>query len=300
VTVEREEKFRLRPFARKPQADKPPPLASFFHTFLRAVSSGATTRRGSITKPTPLHLQRVAIRVTYVKSRRAGHFRAHGIYLMRDRARGGELAFGSQQLTGPANLLQHWQESGDPRLYKIIVSPEQPVNLTLLVTQLLDRMSDHLNQPLEWIAVNHYNTDYPHAHIALRSRDRNGDQVWLPRTFIKESIRELANQLATEQLGYRTPEQIRRSKENEVSQPRVTSLDRLLVQRSESSGGLSFLAIGFVQGLAVQALGVARPVGKLMQRRAVIGGRRRKRAFAREVDRVFGARIERSVLLVVE
>src|SRR5579871_5305660 len=70
----------------------------------------------------------------------------------------------------PAKALARWQTEGDPRLWKLIVSPEfgERVDLDRLTRDLMARMEKDLGTKLEWVAVTHFNTEHPHVHIALR------------------------------------------------------------------------------------------------------------------------------------
>ena len=69
------------------------------------------------------------MRITYVGNRTSGQWKAHGRYLSREgathKAAQREAAFDEscQKLDG-AHCLDDWQRSGDPRLWKIIISPE--------------------------------------------------------------------------------------------------------------------------------------------------------------------------------
>ena len=107
---------------------------------------------------------------------------------------------------GPARLLEGWQKVGDPRLWKLIVSPEfgDRVSLDDLTRDLMHRMEQDLGTKLQWTAVPHFNTEHPHVHIALRGVGTEGRQVGLSRDYIRGGIREVAENLCTRQLGYRT------------------------------------------------------------------------------------------------
>ena len=63
-----------------------------------------------------------------------------------------------------------WQRSGDPRLFKLIISPEfgERVDLERLTWQLLKSMEKDFGCRFEWIATIHNNTEHRHVHVALR------------------------------------------------------------------------------------------------------------------------------------
>ena len=83
---------------------------------------------GNGTGPRPYH-QRCAVRVTYLKNKIRGQWKAHGRYLAR-----GSAAFendakpvGFSRETEGVDIggkLQAWQTAGDQQFWKLIVSPE--------------------------------------------------------------------------------------------------------------------------------------------------------------------------------
>jgi type IV secretory pathway VirD2 relaxase len=103
-----------------------------------------------------------------------------------------------------AHRLDSWQLAGDPRLWKIIISPEfgDRLDLTRLTRDLMARMNGELATDLDWVAVAHFNTEHPHVHVALRGVDQSGRSVSLSREYVKQGIRAIAEDLCTRQLGH--------------------------------------------------------------------------------------------------
>ncbi len=179
--------------------------------------------------------QRCAVRVTYSRNKNAGQWRAHGYYLARERAteQCEKKAAGfsrSERSVDIAQRLDEWQKAGDERLFKIIVSPEfgDRIDLENHTRQLMARMERDLKTELEWVAVIHYNTEHPHAHIALRGIDHRGKPLRLPREYVKSGIRSRAEDLITKELGHRTLEDAIETQRREVDQFRFTGLDRVI------------------------------------------------------------------------
>lgn len=81
---------------------------------------------------------------------------------------------------------------------------------------------------LGWVAVNHYDTDNPHTHIVVRGRRENGQDLVMPRDFIKHGMRSIARDVATEWLGKRTPEQEREALAREARHHGPTRIDRII------------------------------------------------------------------------
>src|SRR5882762_3886567 len=155
--------------------------------------------------------QRVAVRVSYSANKNPGQWKAHGRYVARESATQGgkatQAGFNAiEQKLDIAPKLDKWQGAGDERLFKIIVSPEfgDRLNLQQYARELVDRMEYDLGAQLEWVAAVHYNTEHPHVHIALRGVDKKGIPLRLPREYIRGGLRERAEEIATEVLGYRS------------------------------------------------------------------------------------------------
>src|SRR3546814_8600417 len=89
-----------------------------------------------------------------------------------------------------------------------------------------------LGTRLDWVAVNHWDTDNPHTHIVLRGKDDRGADLVIARDYIGRGMRARASELATRWLGPRTKREIERSRKRETVQDRWTGLDRALSMAS--------------------------------------------------------------------
>jgi type IV secretory pathway VirD2 relaxase len=125
----------------------------------------------------------------------------------------------------------------EPRLreqhqFRFIVSPEDGAQLEMTgyVRELMRRMERDLGRPIEWAAVNHHDTEHPHAHVVVRGVDLEGRPLRIDRAYIGRGLRWSAQELATEMLGPRLEREMRHSWEREVTQERFTSLDRDLAR----------------------------------------------------------------------
>jgi type IV secretory pathway VirD2 relaxase len=209
-----ERKFRLRP-PKPPARSERAAWASAYKILMhharmsrrqmcRAFGTGGGPKR----RP---YNQRCAVRIMYAKNATAGQWRAHGRYIARESAtrEGDPKAVGFDnrgESIDIAERLEGWQRAGDDRLWKLILSPEfgDRADLRRLTRDLVSRMERDLGTPLEWVAVAHYNTEHPHVHFALRGIDAEGRPLGLSRDYVKQGIREIAEDLCTRQLGYRT------------------------------------------------------------------------------------------------
>ncbi len=150
-----------------------------------AVNGGGSGGRARFT-------QRCATRLMYSKNAVRGQWRAHGRYIAREGATGSKRA-GFDQSSNECDVAQRlaaWQEAGDPRMFKLIVSPEFGERLELhgLTRRLLSQMESDLGTRLEWAAVAHYNTEHPHDHVALRGIRDRGEALVLERQYVKSRI----------------------------------------------------------------------------------------------------------------
>lgn len=159
------------------------------------------------------------------------NLRAHADYLKRARSGGREVFYDAFEdgIDGAARTAVWARE--DKRHFRIILAAEDGGRLKDLkpyVREVMDRAEDALGTRLEWIAVDHWDTDNPHTHIVLRGRRANGRPLVLPRGFVKHGLRNLARDLATERLGDRTRDDERRALEREARAHRPTRLDALI------------------------------------------------------------------------
>jgi type IV secretory pathway VirD2 relaxase len=188
--------------------------------------------------------RRVTIKTRLVNLAKAGprSIAAHLRYIERegvDRQGGAGRAYGPA--TDDADLDAFKERSADDRhQFRFIVSPEDAEQLDDLRTytrHLMARMEADLGTRLEWVAVDHWNTDNPHTHIVLRGKDDTGKDLIIARDYIAEGMRRRASELATQWLGPRTGLEVQRAMRREIDQERWTSLDQTL-QREAGDNGL--------------------------------------------------------------
>jgi type IV secretory pathway VirD2 relaxase len=206
--------------------------------------SGARKRRaGKGAKRSRPYFQKCAVRVMYSKNSTPGQWRAHGRYIARESATHegdpGAVGFNTrEESVDIAARLEAWQKANDERFWKLIVSPEfgDRADLKRLTRDLMSRMERDLGTPLEWVAVAHYNTEHPHVHLALRGVGAEERPVRLSRDYVSQGIREIAEDLCTRQLGYRTELDAAVAQRREVHQHRYTSLDRIIKRDANDAG----------------------------------------------------------------
>lgn len=186
--------------------------------------------------------RRVVIKARYVVLKQAGarSVETHLRYIEREGVdRDGSKGHAYGPTTDQADLADFEERGrGDRHQFRFIVSPEDAQQLEDLrgfTRHLMTRMEGDLGSSLDWVAVDHWNTDNPHTHVVLRGRDQIGQDLIIARDYIAHGMRQRACELATEWLGPRTEREIREGLLREVGQERWTSLDRSLQQQAQQS-----------------------------------------------------------------
>lgn len=135
----------------------------------------------------------------------------------------------------------------DRHHFRFIVSPEDAVemgDLRAFTRELMDDVARDLGTPLDWVAVDHWNTDNPHVHVLVRGVVDDGADLVIDRDYIREGMRARAEERVTIELGPRSEQEIRVAFEREVEAERWTSLDRTLQRLADEVTGVIDLRPG--------------------------------------------------------
>lgn len=162
-------------------------------------------------------------------------------YLRRDGVtRDGEKARMFDPHTDDADIRDFAERSEDDRHhFRFIVSPEDAADMADLkrfTRDFMVQVEKDLGTELDWIAVDHWNTDNPHVHVILRGRADDGKDLVISRDYIREGLRGRAQELITRELGPRHDHEIRRNLVRQIEAERWTALDRQLVRDAGKSG----------------------------------------------------------------
>ncbi len=124
----------------------------------------------------------------------------------------------------------------DPRHFRMIVSAEDGEalgDLKPFIRELMAGLEAKLGTKLEWLGVNHHDTDNPHTHVLIRGRRPDGKELFIPSRLISHGIREQAQEIVARVLGPRVELDLARERFNEIDSKAVTSLDRELLASTE-------------------------------------------------------------------
>ena len=125
--------------------------------------------------------------------------------------------------------------------FRFIVSPEDAADMADLKAFTRDLMANaeqDLGTRLDWVAVEHHNTEHPHVHVLVGGRTDDGSDLVISRDYIREGMRARAEALVTIELGPRTDLEIRRGLEAQVDADRWTPLDRGLARDAADNEGI--------------------------------------------------------------
>ena len=255
-----ENEFRIRPGrVRSPKAQRARP---FIAQALAAVqrAGGSVSRRGQIA---PKHRSRFGHgQCASVQANRFITSRSRGAVIkarvVRHTGRGAPLVThlsylhreGVTRDGEKARLFGPYEENADPKAFatrcegdrhnfRFIVSPDDAVemsNLKSFTSDLASQMERDLVTKLDWVGVDHWNTEHPHVHLIMRGVRDDGDNLVIARDYIREGMRDRARNPITQVLGPRTEYDIRHTLERQIGTERWTTLDRQLTRDGNRNG----------------------------------------------------------------
>ncbi len=189
--------------------------------------------------------QRVVVKARVVRHRgrtfRSAPLSAHLSYLKRDGvSRDGERGVMFDAASDRADDRAFAERCEDDRHhFRFIVSPEDAGEMTDLkafTRDLVRQMESDLGARLEWVAVDHWNTDNPHVHLLVRGVDDAGADLVISRDYISHGLRSRAEELVGIELGPRPEHSIRTALERDVGADRWTRLDVELRFAADETG----------------------------------------------------------------
>ncbi|NPU15635.1 relaxase/mobilization nuclease domain-containing protein [Bradyrhizobium sp. 83002] len=165
---------------------------------------------------------------------------------------------------------------GDRHHFRFIVSPEgaaDMVDLKAFTRDLMRHMEADLSTRLEWIAVDHWNTDNPHVHVLVRGVDDTGADLVISRDYIGRGLRSRAEELVALELGPKPEHEIGSALGKEITADRWTRLDHEIRMAADEVGAVDLRqdvpglpdrqAVGLMRGRLryLERLGLATAAG---------------------------------------
>lgn len=250
--------FRIRPG--RIRSTRAPRAKSFLGQALQAAQKagglpraggrrGSTFGRGRAASLAASRLLNNRARGAIVKARvvrqmrSLGALRAHIGYLQRD---------GVTRDGSPGKLFDAAGDEADGKTFaerckddrhhfRFIVSPDDAGELQDLRTftrELMDQASRDLGTRLDWVAIDHWNTEHPHVHILVRGRGDDGQDLVISRDYVSTGFRARAGDLVTRELGPRSELEVRNGLEAEATAERWTRIDRVLAREAGAADGV--------------------------------------------------------------
>jgi type IV secretory pathway VirD2 relaxase len=135
----------------------------------------------------------------------------------------------------------------DRHHFRFIVSPEDAARISDLRAFTRDLMRDaerDLGTKLDWVAVDHWNTDNPHIHVLVRGRGDDNKDLVISRDYISRGFRARAAQRVQIELGPRTEQEINAALQSETGAEHWTALDGALQAAVDEGAGIADLRPG--------------------------------------------------------
>ena len=138
----------------------------------RSTAGGGGRRR--IVAPVRAYARRSVVKASFRRNRGNGGWVRHARYLARGHAqremehgRGFNEVFESVDM---AAVVREWERAGDAIMWSFIISPEDAdrIDLREHVRDLAAEMERDTGTRLEWVAIDHHNTDDQHVHLLVR------------------------------------------------------------------------------------------------------------------------------------
>jgi type IV secretory pathway VirD2 relaxase len=127
----------------------------------------------------------------------------------------------------------------DRHHFRFIISPEDATNMADLkafTRDLAGQMERDLGTKLDWVAVDHWNTDNPHVHMLVRGVAADGSDLVISRDYISRGLRSRAEELVSVELGPKPEHEVHIAMEREVDAERWTGLDAAIRSVADDAG----------------------------------------------------------------
>lgn len=124
-----------------------------------------------------------------------------------------------------------WTAREDRRHFRLILSAENGArigDLQAYTRDVMDRAEQALGMRLDWVAIDHWDTDNPHTHIILRGRTPDGRDLVIPRDYVSHGFRSAARDAATDRLGARGRDDARLALERDALVHGPSRLDGMI------------------------------------------------------------------------
>jgi type IV secretory pathway VirD2 relaxase len=189
--------------------------------------------------------RRSVVKTSFRRNGHKGGWVRHARYLTREHAQREQergLGFdGASNEIDMVGIVREWERK-DPLIWSLIISPEdgERIDLRQHARDLVAGMERDLGTRLEWVAIDHHNTDDAHIHLLIRGVRDDGQTLTLDRDYIMRGLRELSQELIERELGPRLEPEILLARERTVDREQWTEIDRALERRAGTDRVVSY------------------------------------------------------------
>jgi type IV secretory pathway VirD2 relaxase len=180
--------------------------------------------------------RRSVVKPSFRRNRHNGGWARHARYLAREQAqREGERGQGFDREREDLDMtatVRAWERT-DGVMWSFIISPEdaERIDLRRHARDFVAGMEQDLGTQLEWVAIDHHNTDNDHVHLLIRGIRDDGRDLILDRDYIHR-LSELSRELAERELGPRTEQEYLQTRARGIDREYWTEIDRALERRT--------------------------------------------------------------------
>lgn len=206
---------------------------------------GAGSAARSVSQAQRFYGRRSVVKASFRRNRHNRGWTAHARYLSRESAQREQergLGFdGAGEGLDLAATVREWERS-DELMWSFIVSPEDSARIDLRghVRELVAGMERDLGTRLEWVAIDHHNTDDAHVHLLVRGVREDGRVLEIDRDYVRRGVRELSQEIIERELGPRTERELLLARERVIDREQWTEIDRALERRADAERVVSY------------------------------------------------------------
>jgi type IV secretory pathway VirD2 relaxase len=185
------------------------------------------------------------VKASFKRNDHTGGWAAHARYLSRE---GAQREQGKGQGFDAAHdgidmvtVVREWEKK-DELLWRFIVSPEDASRLDLQrhVRGLIETIQRDLGTRLQWVAIDHHNTDEAHVHLLVRGVRDDGRPLQIDREYLKVGMRGRSQEMVNRELGLRLEPEVLQARERVIDKEQWNEIDRSLQRKANGCGLVSY------------------------------------------------------------
>jgi type IV secretory pathway VirD2 relaxase len=207
----------------------------------KTAGGGGQRKGGNFSRP---YSRRSVVKVSYrragkaARRGKAGGWVKHAKYLSRERAQNEqEQGHGFNARRDGIEIpevVREWEKAGDHLMWSLIISPQDAERMDLKqhIRDFVKQMQQDLGTELEWVGIDHNDTDDKHVHLLIRGIRDNGQDLMMDREYIRKGLRDISQELAERELGPQPEQDYLLGRARSIGKDYWTEIDRALERRA--------------------------------------------------------------------